>query len=70
MAVHCRYAGIIYARRRRAGDFWQGRFGAAVMDQEHLAAALRYVSLNRVRARLVKRARDWRGSSTRAQLKA
>jgi putative transposase len=67
-ALHRRYAGIIQARRRRTGHFWQGRFGAAVMDEEHLAAALRYVSLNPVRARLVERARDWRWSSTRAHL--
>jgi putative transposase len=38
------------------------------MDEEHLAAALRYVSLNPVRARLVERARDWRWGSVRAQL--
>ena len=38
------------------------------MDEAHLAAALRYVSLNPVRARLVERARDWRWSSTRAHL--
>ena len=67
-AVHRRYAGIIHARRQRSGHFWQGRFGAVVMDEAHLAAAMRYVSLNPVRARLVKRARDWRWSSTRAHL--
>jgi|SRR5581483_1577909 len=66
--VHRRYAGIIHARRRRTGHFWQGRFGAVAMDEEHLAAALRYVSLNPVRARLVPRAQDWRWSSTRAHL--
>ena len=31
-----RYAGFIHARRKRAGYFWQGRFGAAAMDEEHL----------------------------------
>jgi len=67
-AVHRRYAGIIHARRRRTGHFWQGRFGAAVMDETHLAAALAYVSLNPVRARLVERAQDWRWSSARAHL--
>ncbi len=67
-AVHRRYAGVIHARRRRTGHFWQGRFGAAVMDEAHLAAALRYVSLNPVRARLVERPQDWRWSSTRAHL--
>jgi putative transposase len=66
--VHRRYAGIIQGRRKRTGHFWQGRFGCVAMDEEHLAAALRYVSLNPVRARLVSRARDWRWSSARAQL--
>jgi len=67
-AVHRRYAGVIQARRKRSGHFWQGRFGAVAMDEEHLLAALRYVSLNPVRARLVRRAQDWRWSSTRAHL--
>jgi putative transposase len=67
--VHRSYAGTIQARRKRTGHFWQGRFGAVVMDEQHLAAALRYVSLNPVRARLVQRAQDWRWSSTRAHLR-
>jgi putative transposase len=67
--VHRAYAGAIQARRKRSGHFWQGRFGAVAMDEEHLAAALRYVSLNPVRARLVERAADWRWSSTRAHLR-
>jgi len=67
--VHRSYAGIIQARRKRTGHFWQGRFGAVAMDEQHLAAALRYVSLNPVRARLAERAQDWRWSSTRAHLR-
>src|SRR3954447_13829300 len=67
--VHRAYAGIIQARRKRSGHFWQGRFGAAAMDEDYLAAALRYVALNPVRARLVRRAQDWRWSSTRAHLR-
>lgn len=67
--VHRSYAGTIQVRRRRTGHFWQGRFGAVAMDEDHLAAALRYVSLNPVRARLVARAQDWRWSSTRAHLR-
>jgi REP-associated tyrosine transposase len=67
--VHRIYAGTIQARRKRTGHFWQGRFGAVAMDEEHLAVALRYVSLNPVRARLVARAQDWRWSSTRAHLR-
>ena len=63
--VHRRYAGVIHARRKRSGHFWQGRFGCAVMDEDHLAAALVYVMLNPVRARLVGRAQEWRWSSAR-----
>ena len=39
-----------------------------VMDEAHLIAAARYVSLNPVRARLVQRAEDWPWSSVRAHL--
>src|ERR1700733_64747 len=63
--THRSYAGIVQARRKRSGHFWQGRFGAVAMDEEHLAAALRYVSLNPVRARLVERAQDWRWRRSR-----
>lgn len=67
--VHRSYAGTIQARRKRTGHFWRGRFGAVAMDEQYLAAALRYVSLNPVRARLARRAQDWRWSSTRAHLR-
>jgi putative transposase len=46
--VHRRYAGHIHARLKRTGHFWQGRFGRAAMDEEHLGAAVRHVSLNAV----------------------
>ena len=62
--MHRRYAGIIHARRRRTGHFWQGLFGAVVIDKAHFLAALACVALNPVRARLVGRAGDWRWSST------
>jgi putative transposase len=67
--VHRVYAGIIQARRKRTGHFWQGRFGAVAMDEAYCAAALRYVHLNPVRARLVARAQDWKWASTRAHLR-
>ncbi|MBI2717339.1 MAG: transposase [Rhizobiales bacterium] len=67
--VHRRYAGLINARRKKTGHFWQGRYGAAVMDEEHLAAAFRYVLRNPVAARLVKRPAQWRWSSARAYLR-
>lgn len=66
--VHRAYAGRIHARERRTGHFWQGRFGCVAMDEPHLLAALRYVALNPVRARLATRAADWRWSSVHALL--
>jgi putative transposase len=66
--VHRRYAGLIQARRRRTGHFWQGRFGAVAMDEAHLAAALRYGALNPVRAGLVAHACDWPWSSVHAHV--
>lgn len=66
--VHRRYAGAIHARAQRTGHFWQGRFGCVAMDEAHLGAALRYVALNPVRARLVTQAADWRWSSVHACL--
>ena len=65
--AHRAYAGAIHAREQRTGHFWQGRFGAVAMDDAHLAAAVRYVLLNPVRALLVARARDWPWSSIHAQ---
>jgi putative transposase len=34
--AHRRYTGFINARQRWTGHLWQGRFGAVVMDEEHL----------------------------------
>jgi putative transposase len=67
-AVHRRYAGQIHARLKRTGHFWQGRFGCVAMDEDHLGAALRYVALNPVRARLVARVADWPWSSAQVHL--
>jgi putative transposase len=67
-AVHRRYAGHVNARLKRTGHFWQGRFGCVAMDEAHLGAALRYVALNPVRARLVERPTDWRWSSVHVHL--
>lgn len=66
--VHRAYAGRVHAREQRTGHFWQGRFGCVAMDEAHLHAALRYVALNPVRARLAARAQDWRWSSVHALL--
>jgi putative transposase len=66
--VHRAYAGHIHAREQRTGHFWQGRFGCVAMDEAHLMAAIPYVALNPVRARLVTRAPQWAWSSVHAHL--
>ena len=68
-ATHGTYASMLNARRKKTGHFWQGRFGCVAMDGPHAEAALRYVLLNPVRAKLTKRAADWRWSSAAALLK-
>ena len=47
---HRRYTGYVNARLLVADHLWQGRFGSVVMYEEHLGHAVRYVSLNPVRA--------------------
>lgn len=64
--VHRIYAGRVHVREKRTGHFWQGRFGCVAMDEAHLAAAMAYVALNPVRAKLVQRAEDWRWSAIHA----
>ena len=66
--LHRRYTKRINARNQWTGHLWQGRFGSVAMDEDHLVAAARYVSLNPVRARLVQQAQDWPWSSVRAHL--
>ena len=66
--AHRRYTGYINARLRTTGHLWQGRFGSVVMDEGHLFNAVRYVSLNPVRAKLATKAEDWRWSSVAAHL--
>jgi len=55
-------------RLKRTGHFWQGRFGCVAMDEAHLGAAMRYVALNPVRARLADAVTDWPWSNVHAQL--
>ncbi len=66
--AHRLYAGFVNARARQTGHLFQGRFGSAALDEEHLMNAARYVALNPVRARLVQRAEDWPHSSVSAHL--
>lgn len=66
--AHRRYTGFINTRLRVTGHLWQSRFGSVPMDEAHLCNALLYVSLNPVRANLVKRAWDWQWSSVQSHI--
>jgi putative transposase len=66
--AHRRYTGDINAHSRATGHLWQRRFVSVVMDEAHLFYAVRYVSLNPVRAELVHKAQDWRWSSVAVHL--
>ena len=49
---------------RGSGHVWQGRFKAfPIEEDEHLLTVLRYVERNPLRAKLVRRAENWRWSS-------
>jgi putative transposase len=66
--AHRRYTRIINLREGWRGHLWQERFHSFVMDERHLMAAVRYVELNPVRAKLCSRAEHWPWSSAMAHL--
>ena len=66
--AHRRYSRRVNAEHGWTGYLWQGRFASYPMDEAHLMAAVRYVELNPVRAKLVPMADDWRWSSARAHV--
>jgi putative transposase len=68
--AHRQYALALNNRMRWKGHFWQERFHSFVMNESHLYAAVRYVELNPVRARLCTLAREWEWSSARAHMSA
>jgi putative transposase len=66
--AHRRYSRRINFAHGWTGYLWQGRFASYPMEMAHLMAAVRYVELNPVRAKLVGAAEDWRWSSARAHV--
>jgi putative transposase len=66
--AHRRYTRHINFRKNWKGYLWQGRFASFPMDEEYLLAATRYIELNPVQAKLVKRPEDYRWSSASAHL--
>jgi putative transposase len=64
--LHMRYAQRVNRTRGWKGHLWQGRFFSSALDEDYLWAAVRYVERNPVRARMVRKAENYRRSSARA----
>jgi len=67
--AHKRYTRMVNLREHWTGYLWQGRFASFPMDENYLLAAVRYVELNPVRARLVERPEQWQWSSASTHLR-
>jgi len=67
-SAHRQYTRRINLREGWRGHLWQERFHSFVMDENHLAAAVRYVELNPVRASLCDHPEQWEWSSASAHL--
>ena len=62
-----RYVRHVNGTYRRTGTLWEGRYRAAPIEAEaHLIACMRYIELNPVRARMVRKPGNYPWSSYRA----
>ena len=61
--VHMRYAQYYNRRYQSSGHLWQGRYYSCLLDEKHLAAAVRYVERNPVRVQMTRQAWHWPWSS-------
>ncbi|NCO68358.1 MAG: transposase [Nitrospirae bacterium CG_4_10_14_0_8_um_filter_41_23] len=68
-ALHMRYSQYFNMRNKATGHLWQGRFFSCVLDERHLYAGIRYVENNPVRAKIVKRAEEYKWSSAISHVK-
>jgi len=65
------YTQYVNRRHRRVGHVFQGRYKAIVVEKEaYLLELARYVVLNPVRAKMVRRPEQWQWSSYRAMIAA
>ena len=64
--LHMRYAQRVNRRHGWKGHLWQGRFFSSPLDEPYMWAAMRYVERNPVRAKMTKKAEDYRWSSAAA----
>lgn len=67
--THMLYSRTVRQQHEGAGELWANRFQSSVLDKPYRLPAVRYVETSPVRAKLVKRAEDWRWSSARAHVR-
>ena len=66
--AHRRYTRYMNFQKGWKGHLWQGRFASFPMDEQYLIATVRYIVMHPVRARLVKKAEEYKWSSAKAHL--
>lgn len=67
--LHMKYAQRINREKGWKGHLWQGRYFSSPLDDEYLWVAIRYIESNPVRARMVRKAEDYRWSSAAGHCK-
>lgn len=68
--THRRYTRQVNFREKWKGHLWQGRFSSFVTDEQYLLAAARYIELNPVKAKFVKKPGQYQWSSAKAHMTA
>ena len=66
--THRRYTRMINFREEWRGYLWQGRFASYLMDKKYLMAAVRYIELNPLRAKMVSQPWEYVWSSALAHI--
>ncbi len=67
--THKGYTRLINKREGWKGYLWEGRFKSFVMGKDYLYKAVRYVEMNPVRAKMIRRAEDYKWSSAKNRIK-
>jgi putative transposase len=66
--THFRYTQYINRMHRRSGHLWQNRFYSCPLGKLHFWRALRYIEQNPLRAKMAKKAGNYKFSSAVAHL--
>lgn len=67
--LHMRYTQRVNRNNGWKGRLWQGRYFSSALDEAYTWAAIRYTELNPVRAKMVRRAEDYKWSSAAGHCK-